>query len=150
MASQGSCRMKLFFYTADLKALILKPIAGGRYLMPIIKQIFTLDAVVFHQLCTVYQHLRGNIIYWFTLEKTHSDQQCTCARWIIEQCLKPLTRQTILFFFFYFPKLTIWQSRLLYATISRLCSFSFFTSDQLKQSVVHNPHVYDSLHLTTL
>lgn len=34
------------------------------------QQIFTLDAVVFHQLCTVYQHLRGDIIYSLTLEKT--------------------------------------------------------------------------------
>lgn len=34
------------------------------------QQIFTLDAVVFHQLCTVYQHLRGDVIYSLTLENT--------------------------------------------------------------------------------
>lgn len=34
------------------------------------QQIFTLDAVVFHQLCTIYQHLWGDIIYHLTLEKT--------------------------------------------------------------------------------
>lgn len=31
--------------------------------------VFTLDAVVFHQLCTVNQHLRGDVVYGLALKK---------------------------------------------------------------------------------
>lgn len=31
--------------------------------------VFTLDAVVFHQLCTIDQDLRGDVIYSLALEK---------------------------------------------------------------------------------
>lgn len=40
-----------------------------------------MDAVVFHQLCTIYQHLGGNIIYGPTLENTQSNQPL-CANCI--------------------------------------------------------------------
>lgn len=44
-----------------------------------------MDAVVFHQLCTVYQHLRGDVIYCLTLEKTQAEQSaermCTEGAW---------------------------------------------------------------------
>lgn len=32
--------------------------------------ILTLDAIVFHQLCTIDQHFRGDIIYSLALKKT--------------------------------------------------------------------------------
>lgn len=32
--------------------------------------VFTLDAIVFHQLCTIDQHFRGDIIYILALKKT--------------------------------------------------------------------------------
>lgn len=35
--------------------------------------VFTLDAVVFHQLCTINQHLRGDVIYGLALEKEGSN-----------------------------------------------------------------------------
>lgn len=48
------------------------------------KQIVTLDAVVFHQLCTVYQHLRGDISYCVTLEKTRTEQtKCLVGHWTV-------------------------------------------------------------------